>query len=229
MEPDTRIPARQLAKLFNYAGWQAASDVTFAVFFLLWIVTRHVIFGRIIWSIIAEAPTILPFGWSSREGYFWSKRTYWAFIGLLGMLQLIICLWFAMSESMRGRPSPSVGNADERGSLPVLRVLWNMFRGHSAEDTRSDDEDENDLDPSETEDETDATTCDDDDETTASELESSVASLPRNGGETRDGGGAGVRRRRQVAGAVTERIPESGGANGHAPMDSARREKAPRQ
>ncbi|POY74314.1 hypothetical protein BMF94_2508 [Rhodotorula taiwanensis] len=196
-----------LAKLFNYAGWQAASDVTFAVFFLLWIVTRHVIFGRIIWSIIAEAPTILPFGWSSREGYFWSKRTYWAFIGLLGMLQLIICLWFAM----------------------ILRVLWNMFRGHSAEDTRSDDEDENDLDPSETEDETDATTCDDDDETTASELESSVASLPRNGGETRNGGGAGVRRRRQVAGAVTERIPEFGGANEHAAMDPVRREKAPRQ
>ncbi|GAA5978743.1 hypothetical protein JCM10908_004465 [Rhodotorula pacifica] len=113
-----------LAKLFKYTGWHQASDITFAIFFLLWILTRHVIFGRIIYSIVYESNRILEFRWSSAEGYFWSKRTYYGFVGLLGCLQLIICLWFAM----------------------ILRVLWNMFRGHSAEDTRSDEEDENDLD-----------------------------------------------------------------------------------
>ncbi|KWU41730.1 longevity assurance proteins LAG1/LAC1, partial [Rhodotorula sp. JG-1b] len=109
-----------LAKLFKYSGWHQASDVTFAVFFVLWILTRHVIFGRIIYSIVYEASQVLEYRWSSDEGYFWSRRTYYGFVALLVALQLIICLWFAM----------------------ILRVLWNMFRGHSAEDTRSDEEDE---------------------------------------------------------------------------------------
>lgn len=84
--------------MFKYIGWQQASDVTFAVFFVLWILTRHVLFGRILWSLYG-APDTLEYRWSSAEGYFFSRRTYIGFFALLGALQLIICLWFAMSES----------------------------------------------------------------------------------------------------------------------------------
>lgn len=92
-------PPKQLAKLFKYTGWHQASDVTFAVFFVLWILTRHVIFGRIIYSIVYESSQVLEYRWSSDEGYFWSRRTYYGFVALLVALQLIICLWFAMSAS----------------------------------------------------------------------------------------------------------------------------------
>lgn len=86
--------------MFKYTGWHQASDVTFAVFFVLWILTRHVIFGRIIYSIVYESSQVLEYRWSSDEGYFWSRRTYYGFVALLVALQLIICLWFAMSACL---------------------------------------------------------------------------------------------------------------------------------
>ncbi|BGP29876.1 Sphingosine N-acyltransferase lag1 [Rhodotorula toruloides] len=109
-----------LAKLFKYTGNHKASDATFAIFLISWIVTRHIIFGRIIWSVVVEAQTVLDYDWRSEDGYYFSRNTQRCFTALLLALQLLICLWLAM----------------------ILRVLWNMFLGASAEDTRSDDEDE---------------------------------------------------------------------------------------
>ncbi|KAK4333005.1 TLC domain-domain containing protein [Rhodotorula toruloides] len=109
-----------LAKLFKYTGNHRASDATFAIFLISWIVTRHIIFGRIIWSVVVEPQTVLDYDWRSEDGYYFSRNTQRCFTALLLALQLLICLWLAM----------------------ILRVLWNMFLGASAEDTRSDDEDE---------------------------------------------------------------------------------------
>ncbi|GAA5894518.1 hypothetical protein JCM5296_005118 [Sporobolomyces johnsonii] len=109
-----------LAKLFKYADKPQLSDATFAVFLVSWIATRHVIFGMIIWRLIAEAPTVIELKWQSDEGYFFDRTAQVCFVLLLVALQVILCIWLGM----------------------ILRVLWNMFRGGSAEDTRSDDEDD---------------------------------------------------------------------------------------
>ncbi|GAA6058164.1 hypothetical protein JCM3770_007036 [Rhodotorula araucariae] len=109
-----------LAKLFKYVGRHRASDATFATFMVFWIVTRHLIFGRIIWALLSEAPTILPFDWRSEDGYYFSQNTQRGFAALLLALQLLICMWLAM----------------------ILRVLYNMFIIGTAEDNRSDDEDD---------------------------------------------------------------------------------------
>lgn len=103
--------------MFKYTGWHQASDVTFAVFFVLWILTRHVIFGRIIYSIVYESSRVLEYRWSSAEGYFWSRGTYYGFVALLVALQLIICLWFAMSALC----SPLLPHS--LGVFPVLVCL----------------------------------------------------------------------------------------------------------
>ncbi|GAA5974835.1 hypothetical protein JCM21900_003295, partial [Sporobolomyces salmonicolor] len=110
----------QLAKLFKYANKPQLSDATFAVFLVSWIVTRHVIFGMIIWRLVAEAPTVIELKWQPDEGYFFDRTVQVCFVLLLVALQVILCIWLGM----------------------ILRVLWNMFRGGSAEDTRSDDEDD---------------------------------------------------------------------------------------
>ncbi|KPV75828.1 uncharacterized protein RHOBADRAFT_64840 [Rhodotorula graminis WP1] len=109
-----------LAKLFKYTGRHKASDGTFAAFLVCWIVTRHVIFGRIIWSVVSEPQTVLEYDWRSEDGYYFSHNTQRYFAVLLLALQLLICMWLAM----------------------ILRVLYNMFVTGSAEDNRSDDEDD---------------------------------------------------------------------------------------
>lgn len=75
------------------------SDATFAVFLLSWIFTRHVVFGRIIWSVITEPQTVLEYDWRSEDGYYFSRNVQRCFAALLLSLQLLICLWLAMSAS----------------------------------------------------------------------------------------------------------------------------------
>ncbi|GAA5829750.1 hypothetical protein JCM5353_002218 [Sporobolomyces roseus] len=113
-----------LAKLFKYAGARKFSDATFAAFLVSWIVTRHVIYGIILWSVIFESPVLVPYGWRVTEGYLFSQGVHVSFCVLLCLLQIITCIWLVM----------------------ILRVLWNILRGGSAEDVRSDDEDDGDDD-----------------------------------------------------------------------------------
>lgn len=109
-------------------------------------------------------------------------------------------------------------------SLAVLRVLWNMFRGHSAEDTRSDEEDENDLDPDA---DADASGDDEQDEKAEEGQKGATSTTARE--VTTNGGGGGVRHRTGgVADLDDERIGSpsvrggggGGGGNGHLKADS---------
>ncbi|GAA5920354.1 hypothetical protein JCM6882_004539 [Rhodosporidiobolus microsporus] len=109
-----------LAKVFKYAGNNKAADGTFVVFLISWIATRHVIFCKILYAVITEPQTVLEYGWRSQDGYFFSRNVQISFALLLGSLQLLMCLWMWL----------------------ILRVLYKMFLGGSAEDVRSDDEDE---------------------------------------------------------------------------------------
>lgn len=91
----------QLAKLFNYSGMTKVADVTFGVFLVTWIGTRHILYNFLLWSVYFELPTILEYDWRPREGYFNSRTLHYTFCALLTALQLILCLWLGMSGSCR--------------------------------------------------------------------------------------------------------------------------------
>ncbi|KAM0792107.1 hypothetical protein ACM66B_004811 [Microbotryomycetes sp. NB124-2] len=109
-----------LAKLFKYTGNSKAADACFAIFLVVWILTRHVIFGIILWSVYFEVLQVMPYTWKPQQGFFFNRAVHYGFAALLTALQCILLMWLAM----------------------ILRIVWNMFAGGSAEDVRSDDEDE---------------------------------------------------------------------------------------
>ncbi|GAA6003147.1 hypothetical protein JCM10207_001771 [Rhodosporidiobolus poonsookiae] len=111
------------AKLFKYVGKTNISDATFAVFLVTWLLTRHVIFGKILYSVVTEPQTVLEYGWRSEEGYFFSRNMQVGFALLLAALQVLMCIWLYM----------------------IFRVLYGMFLGKPADDVRSDDEGDDSL------------------------------------------------------------------------------------
>ncbi|WEW55537.1 TRAM superfamily transporter protein [Emydomyces testavorans] len=140
---DFLLPA---AKMLKYLNYEQLCTVAFAVFLATWFIARHVIYMMLWWSIHRNVPDALPFGcYSGATGQklvdvnpnSWealiypfqningpicmSPRIKWAFLALLLFLQVLSLIWFGM----------------------ILRVAINVLRtGSAAEDTRSDDEDE---------------------------------------------------------------------------------------
>jgi very-long-chain ceramide synthase len=139
--------------MLKYLEYQRACDTTFILFLVSWPYTRHFIYNRILYSAYFDAPGIfhrdnhdkpnyqqIPvrgggqwkegFSWNPQEGYYMTEEVHIAFIALLATLQAILCLWFAM----------------------IIRLALRVLRGAHAEDDRSDDEDdgqvEEDADPS---------------------------------------------------------------------------------
>ncbi|ORY78383.1 TLC domain-domain-containing protein [Leucosporidium creatinivorum] len=119
------------AKLLNYTGRAKAADVTFGIFLFIWILTRQIIFPLLLWSVYSELPSILPYDWRPREGYFNSRISHYTFCALLAALQVLLCIWFGL----------------------ILRVVYKIVvGGESADDVRSDDEGGDDDDEEEEED-----------------------------------------------------------------------------
>lgn len=75
----------EAAKLTKYANFQKACDCIFAVFTVVWIVTRLGFYPRIIYSSSIEAPSILPM-----------FPAYYIFNGLLILLLLLHIVWTYM-------------------------------------------------------------------------------------------------------------------------------------
>ncbi|XP_055842170.1 ceramide synthase 6 [Episyrphus balteatus] len=75
----------EAAKLTKYANYQKACDCIFAVFTVVWIVTRLGFYPRIIYSSSIEAPAILPM-----------FPAYYIFNGLLILLLLLHIVWTYM-------------------------------------------------------------------------------------------------------------------------------------
>jgi acyl-CoA-dependent ceramide synthase len=111
-----------------------------------WLITRHIFYPLLCWSIFKDVPARMPYGCYSgttaelisTDGYpdrlthlFYpflnldgpicmNRTIKWIFLSLLLSLQLLSIIWFAM----------------------VVRVAVGVLRTGNAEDTRSDDEDE---------------------------------------------------------------------------------------
>jgi acyl-CoA-dependent ceramide synthase len=137
-----------LAKVLRYAKLQRSCDVAFGVFVATWILTRHVLFLAICWSIYEHvndttmsygtystvtgelvspsgnddilANIFQPFLDPSAEKVSFNANIRWLFLGLLLFLQCITITWFVM----------------------IVRVIMRIVRGEGATDVRSEDEDE---------------------------------------------------------------------------------------
>lgn len=114
-----------------------------------WLVTRHILYPRLCWSIYKDVPDAMAYGCYSGttaemistngypdqfrylfypflniDGPICMNRTIkWIFLGFLLALQLLSIIWFVM----------------------VVRVAVGVLRTGNAEDTRSDDEEENEV------------------------------------------------------------------------------------
>lgn len=49
-----------MAKLLKYMGYTTACDIAFGFFVIAWLITRHVLFMMLCWSIYAHAPVYVP-------------------------------------------------------------------------------------------------------------------------------------------------------------------------
>jgi acyl-CoA-dependent ceramide synthase len=136
------------AKVLRYLSLRKCCDAAFVVFVAAWVVTRHVIFLAICWSIYEHVQTetmaygtyslitgamispegndevlaniFQPFSNPSSKAIAFNANVRWLFLGLLLSLQCITVAWFLM----------------------IVRAIARMLRGKGAADARSDSEEE---------------------------------------------------------------------------------------
>ena len=136
----------QLAKMLKYLKYQTACDIAFGVFMVTWVVSRHILYLIVCYSVYADIPREINYGcyWGSNanlqgpvplsdsfdhltrpfrdpEGLVcWNNSIKWGFLAMLLFLQVILLIWFGM----------------------IARVAWKVIQGQAADDSRSDDEEE---------------------------------------------------------------------------------------
>ncbi|KAH1493835.1 hypothetical protein LV164_007566 [Aspergillus fumigatus] len=134
------------AKILKYFKFELCCNITFGLFMVTWLITRHIFYPLLCWSIYKDVPDAMAYGcysgstaeMISTDGYpnrfrylfnpfldingpiCMNRTVKWIFLGFLLALQLLSLIWFVM----------------------VVRVAVNVLRTGNAEDTRSDGEEE---------------------------------------------------------------------------------------
>lgn len=130
--------------MLKYLGYESACNAVFALFLATWVVARHGIYVSLCWSIYRDVPLVMSYGCYSGatmqpqdpnllgirryiEPFFDQKGTIcldrivkWVFLSMLLMLQVLSMVWFAM----------------------IIKVAYTVLKGGPANDTRSDDEED---------------------------------------------------------------------------------------
>ena len=84
----------QLAKMIRYINIsQFACDVTFGCFMVSWVVTRHVLFLSVIFSMWFTSPRLIDLQWTPEKGYYFNYTAYLMYLTLLISLQ--VCLFYS--------------------------------------------------------------------------------------------------------------------------------------
>ncbi|KAI9889583.1 MAG: sphingosine N-acyltransferase lag1 [Vezdaea aestivalis] len=136
-----------LAKMLKYLQYEIACNITFGVFMLTWMASRHGIYIMVCWSLYKDWPRLVPYQcFSSVTGQqssdvskqnhlfenimqaiidpkgtvCFNRAIRLSFLGVLLALQVITLMWYWM----------------------IVRVAWKILKGQNADDSRSDDEDE---------------------------------------------------------------------------------------
>ncbi|KAK4157370.1 TLC domain-containing protein [Chaetomidium leptoderma] len=135
-----------IAKCLKYLGYHTICDVIFGVFIASWLVTRHVLYLTVCYSVWAHTSPIMGIGcvsgardnlttrfepptdkgigylleplWDSEGTVCWDETIKWWFLSMLLFLQCLTIMWFSM----------------------ILRVAVKVIKGAPAEDVRSDGE-----------------------------------------------------------------------------------------
>ncbi|ODH14274.1 hypothetical protein ACO22_06618 [Paracoccidioides brasiliensis] len=150
------------AKILKYLRYERSCTVAFIVFVVIWIISRHIIYNKLWYSIYLNIPDAIPYGcysasttkmlsphspspspcplskplnqtlsidnWTHLLHPFhrlggticMSPRIKWVFLSLLLFIQILAIIWFTM----------------------ILRVAIKVLKSGSAEDSRSDGEEE---------------------------------------------------------------------------------------
>lgn len=106
------------AKMLKYLGYERTCDVAFGVFMFAWIGTRHVLYPRVLYSVIVELPQHVPYRWDPAVDHYFTQNLHRVYITLLSALQVLLVIWFGM----------------------IVKVAAGVLLGRPAEDSRSDDE-----------------------------------------------------------------------------------------
>ncbi|SNX86066.1 related to LAG1 - longevity-assurance protein [Melanopsichium pennsylvanicum] len=111
--------ALNIAKMLKYAGWQSMCDVAFGLFMVTWLVTRHILYMRVLWSCIHDLVRFISFQPTEHvTGNCFTKTAYRMLVVLLIALQVILLMWFYM----------------------ICRVAYRVVTKNGAVDSRSDAE-----------------------------------------------------------------------------------------
>ncbi|KAI0007906.1 TLC domain-containing protein [Xylariaceae sp. FL0662B] len=143
MDPaDIALP---LAKCLKYLGFTVVTDVIFGAFAILWLITRHVFYLIICWSLYSDLPRLIPEACykgtaDSLEGPFDVPNDSWShlldpFIDTAGTVCFNNNITFGFLSFLL--------------TLQGLMIIWSVFlmkvivrvlKGYAAEDIRSDEE-----------------------------------------------------------------------------------------
>lgn len=122
--------------MLRYLSLLRLCDMTFALFTVSWLITRHYFFVQVIWSAYHDAPRLIPFDWAPERGHYLTHGTFMAFIGMLVSLQ--VCL--LVSPMIDPNITTPCQFLQILWFQMILSVVWRVVSGQGAEDTRSDDE-----------------------------------------------------------------------------------------
>ena len=111
--------------MFRYLSLTTLCDATFVVFLLSWLISRQIGLFLVIRSGYLYAPRFIPFIWDPSRGLYLTRTTYHVWIGMQCLLLSLATVWFYMA------------------CMVAVRVI----RGLGAEDSRSDDEDDEEESP----------------------------------------------------------------------------------
>ncbi|CEI96543.1 Putative Imidazoleglycerol-phosphate dehydratase [Rhizopus microsporus] len=109
-----------LAKILKYLGFTTVCDLAFALFAISWPITRHILFGIIIWATAVEPSQYLDMKWEPEKGKYFTPFTQKLYISAFLALNVIMLYWFIL----------------------IVNVIIRVLQGKNAEDTRSEDEEE---------------------------------------------------------------------------------------
>jgi acyl-CoA-dependent ceramide synthase len=109
--------------MLRYLSLLKLCDFTFVVFLVSWLLSRQIGLSLVIKTAYFDAPKYIPFKWDPKNGYYLTEGAYYGFIGAITILLCLASVWFCMA------------------CMVAVRVV----RGEGAEDSRSDDEEEDEL------------------------------------------------------------------------------------
>ncbi|KAI1291154.1 longevity-assurance protein [Xylaria venustula] len=137
-----------LAKCLKYLGFTTITDVIFGIFMVTWLVTRHVFYLMVCWSVYYDSPRHMPTSCYEGpadnlqgplpvpEGRSYLLEPFRDSMGVVCMTEGIRTVFLSYLLLLQAIMIP--------WSAAIVRVAMQVVRGDNAEDVRSDDEEEED-------------------------------------------------------------------------------------